>query len=1060
MRFSRLMVAAACSLVLSMAGADVVVAAESKLTGMYDAFQYRNIGPTRGGRVTTVTGTVAAPSTFYLGASGGGVWKTDDYGASWRNVSDGFFVTPSIGDIAVAQNDANIVYVGTGSDGLRSNIIEGKGVYKSIDGGESWQHIGLKDAGQIGAVELDPTNHNTVYVAAIGKPFNQNEERGLFKTTDGGRSWKNILFISDSVGITDVEIHPSNPNILYASAWRAERKPWTIISGGEISKGEAGIYKSIDAGVSWKKINKGLPTGLVGKIDLATTPADSRILAALVEAPAPEGGLYWSIDGGDSFKHVSNDKGIQNRPFYYTNLDIDPTNADVVYSNANPLRKSVDGGKTWTTISVPHGDNHDMWINPNNPDLFIQANDGGANVTHNGGKTWSTQFNQPTSELYSVDVDDQHPYWLYSGMQDNSTTIAVPSMAPFGAQHTNSYVVNTGGCETGPAVPKPGNHNIVYANCKGRFGVYDKRTGTERSYYVGASNIYGHNPADLKYRFQRVAPVHVSPHDSGIVYHGSQYLHRTKDDGVTWETISPDLTANEPDKQVLSGAPITRDITGEEYYSTIYSIQESPNKQGIIWVGSNDGLVHVTRDNGANWSNVTPRRLPKGGRVDSVAPSPHNPEKAYVTVMRSQLGDPKPYVYRTNNYGKSWTLLSGSKSGIPADYPVRVVRESPDGEGLLFAGTEYGMFLSQDDGESWIAFQQNLPVTPVTDLKFIRGDIAISTMGRGFWVLDNVTSLGQVAIDSLGEELMVMKPKDTYRYREPRVVNRASGFSAGVPDYPKPSVNIDYYVPDGQHKAIRLDILDKAGEVVTSYYNDGRKPNGKDLDQSKAIDEKAVEMLVAGGTTLDDNAPDDKDRRVSNTIYEATLEMDSGFNRFNWDMTRLGPWNKNQSRRYGRGFMVAPGEYKIRVSIERGASVVSEPFNVMIDPRLAAQEVTSEVIDEQIALTARVADLLSNARMLEAKAIKDHQALKQQYGGIPKDNHSLEVKAKFDRLEATLAVLQTPTDIIYPRPRLVRQISYLYSMLNTADQKPGNDVYKRFDELSQQYKAVRAQYLE
>lgn len=1063
MKIIHLLSVAVFSLAVPIADIDIAVAAESKSAesksnGIYDAFQYRNIGPTRGGRVTAVTGTVAAPSTFYLGASGGGVWKTVDYGTTWQNVSDGFFSTPSIGDIAVAQNDANIVYVGTGSDGLRSNIIEGKGVYKSIDGGQNWQHIGLDKVGQIGAVELDPENHNIVYVSAIGQAFNANEERGLFKTMDGGRSWEKILFISDTVGITDVEIHPSNPNILYASAWKAERKPWTIISGGEIGKEEAGIYKSVDAGASWVKINKGLPTGLVGKIDLAVTPADSRILAALVEAPAPEGGLYWSVDGGESFTHISNDKGIQNRPFYYTNLDIDPTNPEIIYSNANPLRKSVDGGKTWTTVSVPHGDNHDMWINPNNPDLFIQANDGGANVTHNGGKTWSTQFNQPTAELYTVDVDDQHPYWLYSGMQDNSTTIALPSMPPFGAQHTNSYIVNTGGCETGPAVPKPGDHNIVYADCKGRFGVYDKRTGTERSYYVGATNIYGHNPANLRYRFQRVAPIHVSPHDSDTVYHGSQYLHRTHDDGVTWETISPDLTANEPDKQVISGAPITRDITGEEYYSTIYSIQESPVEQGVIWVGSNDGLVHVTRNNGVTWENVTPRRLPKGGRVDSVAPSPHNPSKAFITVMRNQLGDPRPYIYRTTNYGGSWTLLSGSKSGIPADYPVRVVRESPDSEGLLFAGTEYGMFVSRDDGESWTTFQQNLPITPVTDLKFIRGDIAISTMGRGLWVLDNVTSLGQAAIGALDDQLVVMKPKDTHRYRQPRVFSRAAGAAGGAPDYPKPNVSIDYYIPPGEHSSIRVDILDNSGAVITSYFNDGRNPDDNSSEGSNNINEKALEMLVAGGAAPGgENASGDESLEVPDAIYDKTLEMEAGLHRFHWDMSRLGPWHKEVKNRFKRGFIAPPGDYQVRVTLNGGATE-SQNFTLMIDPKIAALGLSESDVEEQAALVAQVTNLLSDARRLEAQVLADHEALKKQYSNGPDGAESADDADAFDKIEAILDILQTPPDVIYPRARLVGQISYLYNMLNTADQKPGKDAYERFDELREQYEAINSQY--
>ncbi|MFK7811446.1 MAG: WD40/YVTN/BNR-like repeat-containing protein, partial [Maribacter sp.] len=394
----------------------------------YDALQYRTIGPERGGRVTTVMGTPMLPGTFYLGASGAGVWKSDDYGTSWNNVSDGFFTTPSIGAIQVALNDPNIVYVGTGSDGLRSNVIGGKGMYKSIDAGKTWEHIGLKNVGQIGAVEIDPTNSNIVWVAAIGNAFKSNPERGIYKTIDGGQNWKKVLFISDKVGFSDLELLPSNPNVIYAAAWKAERKPWTIISGG--TKNEGGIYKSVNGGNDWVKLENGLPEATIGKIDLAVSPVDSSILYAIVEAPEGEQGLYKSVDQGKSFEHVSDDIRLVNRPFYYTNVELDPTNPDIVYSNANPLLKSIDGGKSWKRMSVPHGDNHDIWLNPNNPEILIQANDGGANVSLNGGKTWSTQFNQPTAELYQVEVDDQYPYWLYAGQQDNYSTIAVPSFPP------------------------------------------------------------------------------------------------------------------------------------------------------------------------------------------------------------------------------------------------------------------------------------------------------------------------------------------------------------------------------------------------------------------------------------------------------------------------------------------------------------------------------------------------------------------------------------------------------------------------------------------------------
>jgi photosystem II stability/assembly factor-like uncharacterized protein len=768
-----------------------------------DHLEYRNVGPTRGGRATAVAGVRTQPNVFYMGATGGGVWKTDDYGTSWHNVSDGYFATPSIGAIRVAQNDPNIVYVGTGSDGLRSNVITGKGVYKSVDAGKSWKHIGLDKTGHIGAVEIHPENHNIAFVAAIGNAFAPNPERGVFRTKDGGKSWEKVLFISEETGAADLEFMPSNPNIIYATVWRAERKPWTIISGGE----EQGIYKSIDGGDSWEKLGGGLPEGTVGKIDLAVSPANPSLVYALVEAPGDKVGLYRSDDQGENWTHVSNDRRLGIRPFYYSNIDVDPQDTDVVYVMATPYLKSTDGGKSWGRLNPPHGDNHDMWINPDNPQLFIQANDGGANVTHNGGKTWSTQLNQPTAELYTVEVDDQYPYWLYAGQQDNYTTIAVPSEPPHGHQAGPiGLVMNTGGCETGPAVPKPGNPNIVYANCKGRFSVYNKTTGLEQRYDVGAANMYGHNPKDLKFRFQRVSPIHVSPHDPDVVYHTSQFVHKTTDEGKSWEIISPDLTAFEDDKQVISGAPITRDITGEEFYSTIYAIRESAVEQGVIWTGANDGPVHVTRDGGGKWTNVTPKDLPGGGRVDCVEPSPHAGGKAYFSVLRYQLGDWRPYIYKTTNYGKRWTLLTDGSNGIPADYPVRVVREDPDREGLLYAGTEFGMFVSFDDGKRWQSFQQNLPVTPITDIKVHRKDLVLATMGRSFWVMDNLSALHQGAEALAGDAPVLFRPRDHIRAR----YRGGRGGSDHV-DYRLPGVDVEYYLPKGVAGPIQLDFLNAEG---------------------------------------------------------------------------------------------------------------------------------------------------------------------------------------------------------------------------------------------------------
>jgi photosystem II stability/assembly factor-like uncharacterized protein len=987
----------------------------------FSAFEYRNIGPSRGGRVTAVAGTVASPSTFYLGGSGAGVWKTDDYGTTWNNVSDGYFETPSIGDIDVAQNDANIVYVGTGSDGLRSNVIVGKGMYKSIDGGKSWAHIGLRETGHIGAVEIDPTDHNIVWVAAIGQAFNANEERGVYKTADGGQTWERVLFISDTVGFSDIELLPGNPNIVFATAWKAERKPWTIISGGE--QDEGGLYKSVDAGLTWDKVTDGLPQGLIGKIDLAISRANSSIVYALVEAPDDEGGLYKSIDQGRSFEQVSSETSIRTRPFYYANIDVDPTNPDIVYGMATRNMKSIDGGKTWERLRVPHEDNHDMWINPDNPDLFIHGNDGGANVTHNGGKTWSTQFNQPTAELYQVEVDDQYPYWLYAGQQDNSTTIAVPSMPPFRTQDTSAWLVDTGGCETGPGVPKPGNHNIVYSNCKGRFSVFDKRIGTEKGYYVGASDIYGHNPRDLTYRFQRVSPIHVSPHNPDVVYHGSQFVHRTEDDGRTWETISPDLTAFDADQQVISGSPITRDITGEEYYSTLYSLRESPVQEGVIWSGSNDGPVYVTEDGGENWSNVTPRDLPPGGRVDAVEPSPHDPAKAYIAVLRYQLGDWKPYIYKTEDFGRRWTLLTDGTNGIPADYPTRVVREDPIREGLLFAGTEFGIFVSLDDGENWHSFQQNLGVTPITDIKVAYGDLAISTMGRSFWVLDNMTTLRQASFDTASDTAMVFKPGDTVRFR-----NVYTGQSNnGVPDYPPPAVVVDYYLPDDGVESILLEFLDANGRVVKAY-------EGSAENEAGSSDEVVSDMQTSQAMV----------------IAEQSLSMMAGMNRFRWDMTHFGAWADDAEDRYENGPMVRPGRYSVRLTV--GDTTSTQSFELEVDPRVIAQGTTLADINEQVAFELQAIDLLSEIRRLEKDAAGEQSELENRRDQLSEEEASrlIVVTDILDKVKSA--------DIIYPQPMLSRQAAFLYNMVRRADQSPGKDAIEQFDALSAQYRTLNSAY--
>jgi len=775
----------------------ITLAQDFSFTDSFSDMRYRMVGPYRGGRVTAVAGVESQPSVFYMGATGGGVWKTNNFGISWNNVSDGFFKTGSIGSIRVAPSDPDIVYVGTGSDGIRSNVIIGKGMYRSDDAGETWEFLGLEKAGQIGAVAIHPDNPDICYAAAIGNPFGPNPERGIYRTNDGGKTWDKILYVSDSTGICDIELHPINPDIVYASAWTVRRKPWTIRSGST----EGGIYRSTDAGESWEKLVKDLPSGLVGKSDLAVCKAAPDNLYILIEAENEQGGLYFSDDRGDNFTILSKEKYLLDRPFYYTNIDVDPTRPEIIHVNSTGYYKSENKGESWIRRSTPHGDNHDMWINPSKPDIIIQSNDGGANITMDGGESWSGQDNQPTAELYQVNVDDQFSYWLYAGQQDNST-LAIPGKASW--NYRQSMLMSVGGCETGPAVPKPGNHNIVYSNCKGRFGVYNKITGQEKQYYVGAQNMYGHNPADLKYRFQRVSPILVSPHDPDMVYHCSQYVHVTHDDGINWEIISPDLTAFEADKQVISGSPITRDITGEEFYSTIYSIAESPLRKGVIWTGANDGPIHVTINGGNDWENITPADLPPGGRVQTIEASPHNAARAYVSVYRYLLNDWKPYVYKTDDYGKTWSLLTNGKNGIPADCPVRVVREDPDREGLLYAGTEHGVYISFDNGEEWYSFQQNLPDVPVTDIKIFRNDLILSTMGRSFWIMDDISPLHTFDPGQEYNQVVLFKPQDGFRSPERR------------------GIYIDYFLP-GDVSSPFIEIRNNEQETIRKITLDGSR---------------------------------------------------------------------------------------------------------------------------------------------------------------------------------------------------------------------------------------------
>ncbi len=968
---------------------------QSDLPIKFEDLNYRNVGPTRGGRSTTVCGVVKEPFTFYMGTTGGGLWKTFDGGLNWKNISDGFFKSPSIGSIDVYQSNPSILYVGTGSDGIRSNVIVGKGIYKSQDAGKNWEFLGLEKTGQIGSVKIHPINPNIVYVAAIGQPFKPNKERGIYKTTDGGKTWKKIFFISEKIGIVDLEFSPDNPNTIYAASWEVNRKPWTIISGSE----KGGIYKSTDEGKTWIKLKKGLPEGNIGKIDLAVSKSDPDRLYVLLEADNNKGGVYVSYDRGKKFKAMSHRKELVNRPFYYCNIYAHPNNADIVYSNANKFMLSQDAGENWELKSTPHGDNHDIWINPENDNIWIQSNDGGGNVTFNSGKTWTTQFNQPTAEIYQVEVDNQYPYWLYGGQQDNYSTVSVPSLPPYPIQAgPNAWILSTGGCETGPAVPKPSNPNIVYSNCKGKFSIYNKLTGQEKNYFVGAQNMYGHNPKDLKYRFQRVSPIHISPHDENIIYHGSQFLHKTTDGGVNWEQISPDLTEFDKSKQVISGSPITRDITGEEFYSTIYSIKESSLVKNQIWVGSNDGLIHLTQDGGKNWKNVTPKNLLTGGRVDSVEPSTHDPSTAYVSILRYQLGDWSPYIYKSTNFGETWELIV---NGIPDDFPVRVVREDPINKDLLFAGTEFGVFVSIDGGNSWRSFQKNLPITPITDIKIHRNDLVLSTMGRSFWILDDINFLRSKL--SLGSP-KIIDPSIAvlYRYNVPEIK---------VNDYLTPGIFIDYYLDNDNYEEIKLSIFNENGELINSFENN---------QNIEKIDEVTYNMQLSQFST--------------NNLSKLTTKK--GLNRFRWDLRHEGISRKDKNENI-KGPLIKPGKYQIKLSLDKqvfsAKNIVAEkdPNTDLLDSKLF------ELEKFQLNLIKKIKEVFEFTDKL--KVLLNDKKLSRK---------------KSELVDSAIKELLTE-DGPYMQPMLIDQFKYLYNMVSKADQILGKDAYDRFDELNSQFKKIK-----
>ncbi len=1019
----------------------------------YKDLKWRGVGATRGGRVTAYSGVRQQPHTFYFGGVGGGVWKTDDAGITWVPVSDGQIATGSIGSIDVAPSNPNHVWVGTGSAAIRSNVIIGRGVYKSTDAGKKWEFMGLKDSGQIGGIKVHPFNTNTVWLAALGSPFGPNAERGIFKTTDAGKTWKKTLFVNNETGGRDIEVDWENPDILYAAMYKGFRKGWDIISGGPASEG--GIYKSTDGGETWKHITSGLPKNLIGKIDIEIARSNPRVLYAMVEAPGPEGGLFRSNDAGESWTNINNSQRLRARPFYFHYVNVNPKNENEVWVNELGLHKSTDGGKTFVAIDNPHGDNHGMWFNPDNPNIIQQVSDGGAIVSLNGGRSWSSILNQPTAEYYMVAVDEQYPYRLYMPQQDNSTLI-IPSIPPvsWGFEHPAQGWQQASGCETGQIWPKK-NGLVVWGACKGEVGRYNTVTGQEKHYWVYPQNRYGHDPDDIKFRFPRQTVVYVSPHDERVIYQASHVLHRSVDEGVTWDIISPDLTAKEPQYQIVSGNPITRDVTGEEVYSTIYSMTESRLEKGVIWVGANDGPVSLTRDNGKTWKNVTPKDL-VGARIQTVEDSPHMKGRAYIAGYRfMREHDLKPYIYRTDNYGESWTLLTDGKNGIPIDHPTRVVREDPKQAGLLYAGTEFGFFVSFNAGRNWQPLQQNLPATPVTDIKVHRNDLVISTMGRSAYIMDNITPLQQLAAlanaapgatgghdggvpegPDFSPAEQAARPLPAVALFQPREVTRfrngTAPASPNEPEYPMTGAQFDLYFATAPGAGTTLEVLDAKGGALKTWNVLAPRSAGSEIVGGGG----GGGFRFRGGST-------------------AGIRAEAGMQRITWDLRYAGPWAPNAPEGGPGGPMVPPGKYSVRLTA--GGQAITRTFDVKSDPRVAGDGVTDGDIAEQVKFQLQVRDAVSDARKLQQGIEQAMQkaGLKPQLSAAAPGATVAGTKYE-NELQALYAkVVDTPG--IYTQGMLISQLNNVQRMITQADQKVGKDAYDRYADLVKELAALEAQ---
>lgn len=899
-----------------------------------ESLTWRCIGPHRGGRSVAVAGDPTDSTVFYMGTTGGGVWKTVDGGQYWFNVSDSFFKRASVGGLAVAHSDPNVIYAGMGETTIRGNVSHGDGVYKSTDAGKTWTHLGLAETRNIAKVRVHPGNPDLVYVAAFGHAHGPNKERGIYRSKDGGAGWELVLHRNEDAGAGDLVLDPTNPRIVYASIYEARRGPYYLKSGGEGS----GLFRSRDGGDTWEEITDkpGMPKGLKGKIGLAASAAQSGRVWAIVENE--DGGVFRSDDGGETWERLNEDRRLRQRAWYYSHIYADPKDANTVWVLNVEMYRSVDGGKTFEVVPAPHGDNHDLWIDPADPRRIILGNDGGGTISYNSGASWSAQYNQPTSEFYHVATDSRRPYRVYGSQQDN-TSMSVPSRSNHGViTRTEWYEV--GGGEAGYIAIRPDNPNIVFAGeYQGYMTRLDHESRQARSISVWPEEYSGSGADAYKYRFQWTYPIILSPHDPNVLYCGGNHIFRSTNEGSSWDAISPDLTRKDPSTHGPSGGDITKDNTGAEIYGTVFTIAESPVLKGLLWAGSDDGLIHISRDGGKDWENVTPPDLPEWSLISLIESSPHAAEVAYVAANRYKHDDFQPYLYKTADGGKSWTKITG---GIPADDFTRVIREDPGQRGLLYAGTETGIYVSYDDGVNWNRLGGNFPVVPVHDFVFTEDDLVIGTHGRSFWILDDVTLIRQLAAQDAAEQVTLIKPRDTFRYgsmlgfgHSPVPGKNYSFAATQVPAYmyektpegeikthyldagenPPDGVIINYLLPEEPAEPITLTILDEAGTELRTFKSKPKK------DEAEKKDEKVFPPVEK----KDEEEEDEK-----------FAPAKAGLNRFVWDFrlskaTKIATKGGDQPGRDGP--KVVPGAYQARLTV--GDTTQTQPFKVLKDPRVS-----------------------------------------------------------------------------------------------------------------------------